>query len=107
MALHTKFDALGTSQERCVDDIQMNYNSIETLKVDNQKLRDENTSLTGELFLMKAAIPGQSCDINLLKQEALNQKNRSMRVKSIIHKIPEEKGEDYIKKVVDILKKFE
>ncbi len=106
-ALHSKFDALRTSQGKCVDDIQVNYNSIETMKVDNKKLRDENFSLKGELSLMKAAIMRQSREIDLLKQEALSQKAKSMSVNAIIHKIPEEKGEDCRKKVVDILKKLE
>ena len=106
-ALHSKFDTLGTSQGKCVDDIQVNYNSIETMKVDNQKLRDENTSLKGELSLMNAAIMRQSREIDLLKQETLNQKARSMSVNAIIHKIQEEKGEDCRKRAVDILKKLE
>ncbi len=88
-ALHSKCDALGTSQDRCVDDIQVNYNSINTMKVDNEKRRDENPSLKGELSLMKAAIRRQSRDIDLLKQEALNQNARSMSVNAIIHNIPE------------------
>ncbi len=47
---------------------------------------------------MKAAIMRQSRDIDLLKQEALNQKARSMSVNAIVHKIPEEKGEDCMKR---------